>query len=78
MYYQNELFCQLLEVEVGQQSRFYQLGYKYSQQGEFIVTCSTQICRFWGSLRTNFVKGLLINPSKIIFSFQRSLEQMTL
>jgi hypothetical protein len=65
MYYQNELFCQLMTVEAHQRSQLYQLSCKFAQNGEFAVTCSKTDCRLWGSLRDDFVKELILSPSML-------------
>ncbi|PZV12187.1 MAG: hypothetical protein DCF22_12960 [Leptolyngbya sp.] len=65
MYYQNELFCQLVVVEVHQRSQLYQLSCKFARNEGLVVTCSKTGCRLWGSLRDDFVKELILNPSML-------------
>jgi hypothetical protein len=74
MYYQNELFCQLMTVEAHQRSQLYQLSCKFTQNGKFVLTCSKTNCRLWGDLRGNFVKELLLNPSVLKRSSKLSVQ----
>jgi hypothetical protein len=76
MYYRNELFCQLGTFSIQNRSRVYQLGCKLAQRDALsAITCSTNSCRLWGSLRADLVKQLLADPSTLNFSSLKNLQQ---
>jgi hypothetical protein len=65
MHCQNELFCQLAAVDVSDRPKLYRAGSKLAQQGvPVIISCSSEMCRLWGSLRSDKVRDLLIKASQ--------------
>lgn len=65
MHFQDELFCQIVSVDLSQRSRTYQQACKLAQQGiRLVITCTSEQCKVWGSLRNDTVKQLLINPNQ--------------
>lgn len=68
MQFQNELFCQIASVDLTLRSQAYQRACKLAQQGlHLVITCTSNECCIWASLREELVKELLANPSYSFF-----------
>lgn len=66
MHFQNELFCQLGTVDAAQRSHLYQQACKLAHQGIVLaISCSSNRCSLWGSLRDDVVKQLLTDPKHL-------------
>jgi len=67
MYHRNELFCRLEVYDIQQRSLVYQIGCQLSQKDNtpIILSCATNTCSLWGSLRSDAVKELLLHPEHL-------------
>ncbi len=59
-------FFKLKTFNIQQRPWVYQLGCKLGQEDALIiVSCSTNTCSLWGSLRAFIIKDILLNPATL-------------